>query len=334
MHALRHVTLAALILAACADAPVIETDADTPLAIAADEQAVDRDELVGHCATPIAEDPADAGILDDEEVAPIEDAAALASTVTIPVVFHVIRSLEGGGNIVGNLSRKRIKRQIAVLNNAYGSTRYRFELRRITRTTNNSWYAMAMGSVQEAQAKRALHRGGAGTLNVYSAAMPDNLGWATFPWEYDGHPKMDGVVIRWTTTPSGHAGRFTHGDTATHEVGHWLGLLHTFEPRGKPNGCEGGDLVADTNAEKRPAFHCPTDRDTCPNKGGNDPIHNFMDYTDDTCMDRFTAGQRKRMNAKYDNNRARSSGRFSDGEVTLDPTLLEDVEDDGLDTTD
>jgi hypothetical protein len=222
--------------------------------------------------------------------------ASAATTTTIPVAFHVVRRATGIAN--GNVPLSQIKAQIAVLNESYGGdtggddTSFAFTLESTDRTTKPRWFDdLVPGSQAEANMKRKLRDGGAGTLNIYTANLGAGLlGWATFPWEYEDRPAFDGVVILFSSVPGGTAAPYNEGDTATHEVGHWLGLLHTFQ-----GGCLGeGDLVADTPAEASPAFGCPAGRDTC-EAPGTDPITNFMDYTDDPCMFEFTAGQSVRM---------------------------------------
>ena len=213
----------------------------------------------------------------------------------IAVYFHVITSADGKQ---GAVSDQAIADQINVLNLAYGGgtggvvTGFKFRLVETSHTANDAWFAMAPGTDVELQAKAALRQGGPRDLNLYTAKPGGGvLGWATFPSWYANAPKDDGVACLFSSLPGGTAAPYNEGDTATHEVGHWLGLYHTFQ-----GGCDGvGDEVSDTPAEASPAFGCPTGRDSCPASEGNDPIENFMDYTDDACMNRFTAGQAQRM---------------------------------------
>ena len=213
---------------------------------------------------------------------------------TISVYVHVIN--QGAGVANGDLTDGMVVDQVAVLNGAFAGTGWQFELAGVDRTTNATWYNGCSGSATEAAMKATLRQGTADDLNIYTC-NPGNglLGWATFPNSYTSAPWNDGVVILHTTVPGGAAAPYNLGDTLTHEVGHWMGLYHTFQ-----GGCnKNGDLVADTSAERSAAYGCPAGRDSCPGAVGVDPITNFMDYTDDACMFEFSAGQDSRMDAVF-----------------------------------
>lgn len=225
----------------------------------------------------------------------------VAGSVTIPVYFHVITSATGQGAV----TLTQINNQLAVLNAAFSgatgglNTPFRFQLVSTDTTANNTWFTAGPGTTAEAQMKAALRKGTKGALNFYTSNPGGGLlGWATFPSSYASAPSKDGVVCLSSSLPGGTAAPYNLGDTGTHEVGHWLGLYHTFQGGCAASTTTGGDLVADTPAEKSAAFGCPTGRNTCVSTG-NDPITNFMDYSDDSCMFVFTSGQSNRMDAQW-----------------------------------
>ncbi|MDX1421474.1 MAG: M43 family zinc metalloprotease, partial [Rubricoccaceae bacterium] len=212
--------------------------------------------------------------------------------VTIPVAFHVIYS---GGT--GNVPEQQVIDQIDVLNTTFESMGYRFVLAVLNRVENSDWFFNARDL--EAQMKSALAVDPARFLNIYSAGLSGGLlGWAYFPNSFAEDAFLHGAVILYTTLPGGSLSGYETGETAVHEVGHYVGLFHTFQGGcvggDTAPGCEtGGDQVCDTPAEASPAFGCPGGRDTCPT-GEDDPIENFMDYTLDPCKTEFTAGQAER----------------------------------------
>ena len=210
----------------------------------------------------------------------------------INVYFHVVNKGTGVSN--GDITTQMINDQMTVLNNAYAGWGWSFNLVSTDRTTNATWFNGCYGSSESAM-KNALRKGTADDLNIYTC-NPSNgiLGYATFPSSYKSQPKLDGVVLLHSSLPGGSAAPYNEGDTATHEIGHWMGLYHTFQ-----GGCQKtNDYVSDTAPERSAAYGCPAGRDSC-RGGALDPITNFMDYTDDSCMFEFTSGQDARMDSQF-----------------------------------
>lgn len=242
----------------------------------------------------------------------IKDLPTMApGSVTIETVFHVLTE-----TAPTQADRARttsmIDAQMKVLNDSFSGatapdaadTPFRFSLDHVTWTQNAEWAHVTPGKTEK-DMKTALHTGDSETLNVYVADIGDNLlGWAYFPKGYNnGRDYIDGVVLLDESMPGGSTRSYSEGDTLTHEVGHWLMLEHTFA-----GGCSAsGDGVADTPREAVPQFGCPEGADTCPTPG-LDPIHNFMDYSVDACMDMFTPGQADRMSDAWLDFRAGGNG--------------------------
>jgi hypothetical protein len=224
------------------------------------------------------------------DMANINFAEDVASSGPIPVVWHVIQKSDDLAG--GNVPDSQIQANIDAMNQHYGASGISFSLSKTTHTTNADWFS-GVGPDESSQTdmKTQLREGDAATLNIYTVGFESGsgqglLGYATFPSDYTGNPKDDGVVILYSSLPGGTSANYDEGKTLTHEVGHWLGLYHVFQ-----GGCSGsGDSVSDTPPQSTATSGCPASQDSCPG-GGVDSIHNFMDYSYDSCMNEFTAGQ-------------------------------------------
>ncbi len=242
-------------------------------------------------------------------------------TLVIPVVFHVIKRTDGTGDI----SPALIQSQVDILNEDFNAmmgtpgamgtnTKLQFVLAKLDPMGNpttgidvvtSNTYFNDPGSGGQNQMKRALKWDTTRYLNIYTndAGGGGILGYATFPQEEAGGPE-DGVVLNWVyvgrNAPGGAP--YDKGRTATHEVGHYLGLLHTFQ-----SGCgsagapyTSGDLISDTARESQPNYGCSPVSSGC---GGMAPIENYMDYSEDACMTKFTVEQANRIRCSIINYR-------------------------------
>ena len=231
------------------------------------------------------------------------------SANTIPVVVHVLYRTG-----VENISQAQVISQIRVLNE---------DFRRLNADRDDAWsqasdteieFCLAsidpdgrattgilrtQTNVEEFGVRDAVKfssSGGADAwpagdyLNIWVCNIGhDILGYAQYP---GGSALTDGVVIdyRFFGAEGSVEAPYDLGRTTTHEVGHWLNLHHVWGD----GGCGASDLVADTPDSDGPHLGCGHSRTTC---GSEDMIQNYMDYTDDACMNLFTAGQKGRMQA-------------------------------------
>jgi len=169
-------------------------------------------------------------------------------------------------------------------------------------TDNASWYA----DQNSVEMKTALKIGGPESLNVYVNNPGGYLGYTYYP-STSSESIIDGVVLMNGSMPGGDIVGYNEGDTLTHEVGHWLDLGHTHG-----GGCEGpGDYMdlAPPSAnyasvksnEAAASFGCPVNSDTClADSGKSNPIHSFMSYGDDNCVDQFTPGQKVKLQQAWE----------------------------------
>jgi hypothetical protein len=215
---------------------------------------------------------------------------------TVPVYFHVVTP----DGVTGNVTLDQIRAQIQVMNAGFSGaeggydTGFRFSLAGVDRSVNADWYFAGPTTSGERAMKKALKKGGTNALNYYSTTAGVYLGWAYFPNIVENATSyLDGIVVDWESMPgtsTRYAGRYDLGKTGTHEAGHWINLHHTFN-----GGCNRwGDYVDDTPAQSIATFGCPIGQDSC-REPGLDPIHNYMDYSFDSCYNQFTKGQAARM---------------------------------------
>jgi hypothetical protein len=197
-----------------------------PEDLSAPDEDVDSDQLLRRCGTEISPDQAD---LIERQTADLltRRGASLTTGGTVNVYFHVIYNPKTGK---GNLTQAQVDDQIATMNAAYAAQGWSFNLVSTDWTGKKAWFTMGIGTVAEANAKASLRKGGSADLNIYTANPGGGLlGWSTFPWDYASDPLDDGVVILYDSLPGGGAYPYDEGDTAVHEVGHWMGLYHTSE---------------------------------------------------------------------------------------------------------
>jgi hypothetical protein len=276
------------------------------------------------------------------------------STIIIPVVVHVLYTAASPEQ---NISSLQIQSQIDILNEDYGAinatindvptvwtnkildSKIRFKLASTDPNGNYTTgierklvpfndkfnisdpriYSTALGGLNAWNYTSY--------LNIWVCALENNiLGFASFPGSTGA---TDGVVINYLAFGRNGTAKkpYNFGRTATHEVGHWLNLVHIW---GDDNGsCAFDDNIADTPLQGNSNTRCQSfpKTDACTSVSPGIMFMNYMDYTDDKCMMFFTPGQINRMRATL--NGSRSSLKSSNGNNHLS-SIANDLEIDSI----
>ncbi|KAJ5984419.1 hypothetical protein N7481_006518 [Penicillium waksmanii] len=255
----------------------------------------------------------------DESNSNTTDSEARNGPIEIETWFHIISSKAEAGQVSDDM----INSQLSILQSSYQDAGIRYRLAGITRHVNDAW----AHDTDDIGMKTALRKGTYKTLNVYfqtnleaapgqsgrtssraNSASDDLsasvLGFCTLPDPSinANSPRSayvkDGCNVLAQTMPGGTLDLYNRGGTAIHEIGHWNGLLHTFQGESCDES-NPGDYIDDTPQQSSPTGGCPARRDSCPDLPGEDLVHDFMDYSSDVCYESFTGGQIRRMRSMW-----------------------------------
>ena len=255
----------------------------------------------------------------------------MPETITIPVVFHVLYHTPRE-----NVDRTILDRLIAALNRDFNkrnsdstntpsvfkpyATSMGFEFKLATMDPQGRGttgivkkYTPSLYWMSDDKMKFSESYGDDGWdsksyLNIWICNMKDVMGYSTFPGM---DPSKDGVVlsVEDILKTRGTTPKINDLRTVVHEVGHWVNLYHIWGE----SYC-GDDKVDDTPKQGSYTPGCPSGiRVTCGNGPTGDMYMNFMDFTDDVCMNMFTIGQRKRARTVFEAGGPRNSILYSKG---------------------